>query len=66
MGKRKTKEQVAKATLAEVTKEMAEPRVAMSAREHSHIIRNAPLVVKNNIKKRAVNLEPGLVIVNEA
>jgi len=35
MGKRKTKtkEQQDKATLAEVRKEMAKPRVAMSARE---------------------------------
>ncbi len=33
MGKRKTKEQQDQATLAEVIKEMAEPRVAMSARE---------------------------------
>jgi hypothetical protein len=32
MGKRKTKKQSAKATLAEVIKEMANPRVAMSAR----------------------------------
>jgi hypothetical protein len=32
MGKTKTKEQVAKATLAEVIKEMAKPRVAKSAR----------------------------------
>jgi hypothetical protein len=33
MGKRKTKKQSDKATLAEVVKEMAKPRVAMSARE---------------------------------
>jgi len=33
MDKRKTKKQSAKATLAEVTKEMAKPRVAGSARE---------------------------------
>jgi hypothetical protein len=51
VGKRKTKKQVAKATLAAVTKEMAEPRVAMSAREHSHIIRNSLLIVKNDIEK---------------
>jgi hypothetical protein len=38
MGKRKTKEQQDKATLAEVSKEMAKPRVAMSAREHSHLV----------------------------
>jgi hypothetical protein len=33
MGKRKTKKQSAKAALTEVVKEMAKPRVAMSARE---------------------------------
>jgi hypothetical protein len=33
MGKRKTKKQSDKATLAEVVKEMAKPRVAASARE---------------------------------
>jgi hypothetical protein len=33
MGKRKTKKQSAKATLAEVIKEMAKPRIATSARE---------------------------------
>jgi hypothetical protein len=33
MGKRKTKKQSAKEILAEVMKEMAKPRVAMSARE---------------------------------
>jgi hypothetical protein len=38
MGKRKTKAQQDKATLAEVSKEMAKPRVAMSAREHCHIV----------------------------
>jgi len=32
MGKRKTKKQLAKATLAEVVKEMAKPRVVMSAK----------------------------------
>jgi hypothetical protein len=32
-GKKKNKEQSAKAILAEVMKEMAKPRVAMSARE---------------------------------
>jgi hypothetical protein len=51
MGRRKTKKQSAKATLAEVTREMAKPRVAMSAREHSHIARNEVLVVKNNVEK---------------
>jgi TolA-binding protein len=34
MAKRKPQKQSAKATLAEVIKEMAKPRVAMSAREH--------------------------------
>jgi hypothetical protein len=33
MGKRKTKKLSAKATLAEVTREMAKPRVVKSARE---------------------------------
>lgn len=51
MAKRKTKTQEDKATLAEVIKEMAKPRVAMSAREHSHMVRNGGLVVKNNIEK---------------
>jgi TolA-binding protein len=35
MAKGKTQKQSAKATLAEVIKEMAKPRVAKSAREHS-------------------------------
>ena len=51
MGKRKAKKQSDKATLAEVTKEMAKPRVARSAREHSHIFRNQVLVVENDIEK---------------
>jgi hypothetical protein len=51
MGKRKTKEQEDKATLAEVVKEMAKPRVAMSARESSPPVRNTVLVVKNNVEK---------------
>jgi len=37
MGKRKTKKQLAKATLAEVVKEMAKPRVVMSAKEWSSL-----------------------------
>ena len=49
--KKKTQEQSAKATLAEVTKEMAKPRVAMSAREHRHIVRKEVLVVENNVEK---------------
>ena len=53
MGKRKTKEQQQqdKATLAEVIKEMAKPRVAMSAREHCHIVRKEVLVVEDNVEK---------------
>ena len=51
MGKKKTKKQSAKETLAEVMKEMAKPRVAMSAREHRHILRNDVLVVENNVEK---------------
>jgi hypothetical protein len=51
MGKRKTKEQQDKATLAEVIKEMAKPRVVMSAREHCHTVRNEVLVVENNVEK---------------
>ena len=51
MGKRKTKEQQDKTTLAEVTREMAKPRVAMSAREHSHTFGMKVLVVKNNVEK---------------
>jgi hypothetical protein len=37
MGKRKTRKQSGKATLAEVIKEMAKPRVATSAREWSSV-----------------------------
>ena len=51
MGKRKTKEQQDKVTLAEVIKEMAKPRVAMSEREHWHIVRKEVLIVGNNVKK---------------
>jgi hypothetical protein len=51
MGKRKEKKQSAKATLAEVVKEMAKPRVARSAREHSHVFRDEVLVVENNVEK---------------
>jgi hypothetical protein len=51
MGRRKTKKQSDKATLAEVMKEMAKPRVAMSAREHCRIVRKEVLVVENNIEK---------------
>ena len=51
MGKKKPKKQSAKETLAEITKEMAKPRTAMSAREHSPTFRNEALVVKNNVEK---------------
>jgi hypothetical protein len=51
MDKRKQKKQSAKATLAEVVKEMAKPRVASSAREDSHIFRDEVLVVENNVEK---------------
>jgi hypothetical protein len=51
VGKKKTKKQSDKAILAEVVKEMAKPRVARSAREHSDILRNAALVVENDVEK---------------
>jgi len=51
MSKKKTKKQSAKATLAEVTKEMAKPRVAMSAREQSSVFVGKGLVVQNNVEK---------------
>jgi hypothetical protein len=51
MAKRKTAHQSDKATLAEVTKEMAKPRVAMSARLESRGLRSNELVVKNDVKK---------------
>jgi len=51
MSKRKTKEERDKATLAEVIKEMAKPRVAMSARERSPTFRNTVLVAKNDVEK---------------
>jgi len=38
MAKKKTKKQSAKATPAEVIKEMAKPRVVSSAREDVHIL----------------------------
>jgi hypothetical protein len=67
MDKRKTKKQSAKATLAEVIKEMAKPRVAKSAREQSSVFsRNEVLVVENNVEKGTVNLQPALAIVNKA
>jgi hypothetical protein len=51
MDKRKTKAPQDKTTLAEVIKEMAKPRVAMSAREHCHIVRKEVLVVEHNVQK---------------
>jgi hypothetical protein len=51
MTKRKTQKQSPKATLAEVSREMAKPRVAMSAREHFHIVRKELLVVENDVEK---------------
>jgi hypothetical protein len=51
MAERKTQKQSAEATLAEVIKEMAKPRVAMSAREDCHIVRKQVLVVENNVEK---------------
>ena len=51
VSKKKTKKQSAKATLAEVIKEMAKPRLASSAREHRHILRDEVLVVENHVEK---------------
>jgi hypothetical protein len=51
MRKRKPKKQSPKATLAEVVKEMAKPRVASSARDDSHIFRDEILVVENDVQK---------------
>ena len=51
MRKKRTKKQSPKATLAEVVKEMEKPRVAMSAREHRHIVRNEVLVVENDVEE---------------
>jgi hypothetical protein len=51
MSKRKTRQQQDKETLAEVIKEMAKPRVAMSAREHFHVVRKEVLVVENHVEK---------------
>ncbi len=51
MGKKKAKRQSDKATLAEVIKEMAEPRVASSAREQSPFFRNEVLVVQDDVEK---------------
>ena len=51
MGKRRTKKQSAKATLAEVVKEMAKPRVVMSAREEIPSSSNTVLVVEHDVEK---------------
>jgi hypothetical protein len=51
MAKTKTKEQSAKATLAEVVKEMAKPRVAKSAREKSSAYSERSLIVENDVEK---------------
>jgi hypothetical protein len=51
MDKRKIKKQLAEATLAAVTKEMAKPRVAKSAREDSDVFRNEGLVVEDYVQK---------------
>jgi hypothetical protein len=51
MAKRKTKKQSAKETLAEVVKEMAKSRVAMSARHDCYVVRKRVLVVKNNVEQ---------------
>lgn len=51
MGKKKAKRLSDKATLAEVIKEMAKPRVASSAREQSTFFRNEVLVVENDVEE---------------
>jgi hypothetical protein len=56
MGVKKAAKPSAKATLAEVTREMEKPRVASSAREHSHVferVSRVPVrrVVENNVEK---------------
>jgi TolA-binding protein len=52
MAKGKTQKQSAKATLAEVIKEMAKPRVAMSAREQISVSsERRSLIVKNDVKQ---------------
>ncbi len=53
---KKASKQSVKATLAEVFKEMERPRVASSAREHSHVFDRvsrlpARRVVENNVQK---------------
>ncbi len=50
-GEKKAKRQSDKATLAEVIKEMAKPRVASSAREQSPFFQNEVLVVQDDVEK---------------
>jgi hypothetical protein len=42
---------ISETPLAEVIREMAKPRVAMSAREHCRVVRKEVLVVENNVEK---------------
>jgi hypothetical protein len=51
MVKRKPQKESAKATLAEVVKEMAKPRMAKSARRELLRYSNQVLIVKNNVEK---------------
>jgi hypothetical protein len=58
MSKNKTKNQSAKATLVEVTKEMAKPRVAQSAREHNHILQNEALSRGEILRNESWTVQP--------
>ena len=51
MGTDKSKKQSAKATLAEVIKEMAKPRLTKSAREQLLGLSEPVLVVENDVEK---------------
>jgi len=51
VGKKKTKKRSAEEILAEVIKEMAKPRVVVSARETNHKTRKPVLVVENDVEK---------------
>jgi hypothetical protein len=67
MGVKKAAKQSAKATLAEVTKEMEKPRVASSARKHSHAFDSVSRfsvrrVVENNVEKGTVDLQPPIIV----
>jgi hypothetical protein len=55
MEKMKARKQSAKATLADVMKEMAKPRVVRSARVASRVFGSKALVVENDVEKRTVN-----------